>query len=49
MSMLRVKSLWNFYREGRIKVAILPLFDKSDFNASDVKNELSKLATVAEA
>lgn len=37
-----------FLEEVGIKVAILPLFDKSDFNASDVKNELSKLATVAE-
>lgn len=37
-----------FLKEVGINVAILPLFNKSDFKASDIKNELTKLATVAE-
>lgn len=37
-----------FLEEVGIKLAILPLFDKSDFSGSDVKREISKLAAVAE-
>ena len=37
-----------FLEEVGINLAILPLFDKSDFNASDVKNELINLAKIAE-
>jgi len=37
-----------FLEEVGINLAILPLFDKSDFNTSDIRNELINLAKVAE-
>jgi len=38
-----------FLNEVGIKLAVLPLFDKSDFKASDIVNQISNLAAIAES
>jgi len=38
-----------FLNEVGIKLAVLPLFDKSDFKASDIVNKISNLAAIAES